>query len=31
MAIVLIAILDFCYATVQKESNKNFWTQTAFN
>jgi len=21
----------FCYVTVQKESNKNFWTQIAFN
>jgi len=21
----------FCYVTLQKESNKNFWTQTAYN
>jgi len=31
LATLLTAILCLCYATVQKESNKNFWTQTAFN
>jgi len=31
MATLLTAILRFCYIPVQNESNKNFWTQTAFN